>query len=157
VAIFLIASGAYGADDDPPCLKDTQRWCAQIPGAGGWIQGCLEQHMDELSSECRKHVGKTTDTSDKIKAACDDDIERYCDDGYRGYGGGQRVGCLVKNRDSVSARCRKALDDAVPKDERATTDVVPPADAGEPIPAGKLKPGAEPKSAAAPKADAPTE
>jgi len=156
VATFLIAPGAYGAEDDPPCLKDTERWCSQVPGAGGWIQGCLEQHLDDLSSECRKHVGQTFDTSDKIKTACDDDIERYCDEGYRAYGGGQRVACLVKNRDSVSARCRKALDDAAPKDE-AITDVVPPAEAGEPIPAAELKPGAKPKPAAAPKAQAPTE
>ena len=145
VATFLVAPGAYGADDDPPCLKDTQRWCAQVPGAGGWIQGCLEQHRDDLSPECRKHVGQTFETGDKIKTACDDDIERYCDEGYRAYGGGQRVACLVKNRDSVSARCRKALDDAVPKDDKATADVVPPADAGEPIPAAELKPGATPK------------
>ena len=163
VGIFLIAPGAYGADDDPPCLKDTERWCSQVPGAGGWIQGCLEQHMDDLSPECRKHVGATYATSDKIKTACDDDIDRYCTDGYRAYGGGQRVACLVKNRDSVSAGCRKALDDAVPKDDRASTDVVPPADAGEPIPAAELKPGAEPKRAvepkpaAAPKAQAPTD
>jgi hypothetical protein len=113
--------------------------------------------MDDLSSECRKHVGETFDTSDKIKTACGDDIDRYCDEGYRAYGGGQRVACLVKNRDSVSARCRKALDDAVPKDDGAITDVVPPADAGEPIPAAELKPGAEPKRAAAPKTQAPTE
>jgi hypothetical protein len=157
VVTFSIAPGAYGADDDPPCLKDTERLCSQVPGAGGWIQGCLEQHMDDLSAECRKHVGGTYDTSHKIKTACGDDIDRYCDDGYRAYGGGQRVACLVKNRDSVSPGCRKALDDAVPKDERATTDVVPPADAGEPIPAAKLKPGAEPKSAAAPRTQAPTE
>jgi hypothetical protein len=113
--------------------------------------------MDDLSPECRKHVGQTFDTSDKIKTACGDDIDRYCDEGYRAYGGGQRVACLVKNRDSVSARCRKALDDAAPKDDRAITDVVPPAEAGEPIPAAKLKPRAEPKPAAAPRAQTPAE
>jgi hypothetical protein len=154
VATFLITPGAYGAEDDPPCLKDTQRWCAQVPGAGGWIQGCLEQHLGDLSSECRKHVGQTFDTSDKIKTACDGDIERYCDEGYRAYGGGQRVACLVKNRDSVSARCRKALDAAVPKDDRATTDVVPPAEAGEPIPAAELRHDVKPKRATEPKPDA---
>ena len=150
VATFLIAPGAYGAEDDPPCLKDTQRWCSQVPGAGGWIEGCLEQHLNDLSSECRKHVGQTFDTSNKIKTACDDDIERFCDRGYRAYGGGQRVACLVNNRDSVSAACRKALDEAAPKDDRPITDVVPPTDAGEPIPAAELKPRAESKPAAVP-------
>jgi hypothetical protein len=129
VTLGIATPVAYAAEGDPPCLADTERLCRFVPGTGGFIQGCLEQHWDELSPGCRKHVDSTTRDGVKIGDACEDDVDRFCDDVDPG--GGQRVACLLKNRDSLSSRCRKTLDDVAAKDDAAPKDDVVP----EPAPA----------------------
>ena len=143
---------AHAAEGDPPCLADTERWCAFVPGTGSYIQGCLERYWDELSPECRKHVGETTRDGVRILDACESDVDRLCADAY--LVGGERVACLVKNRDRLSSRCRETLDDVAPKDEAPPKDAMAPTAEAQPKVDAEPRADAEPKVDAAPKDDA---
>ena len=42
-----------------------------IPGAGSYVEDCLESHGSEVSAACRKNLGDVTASADAIRAACD--------------------------------------------------------------------------------------
>ena len=128
VAFVIVCSSTIGvvraAEGNPPCLADAQRLCPMIPDIGGFVQGCLENHWEGLSAECRKHVGTTASGDQKVRDACGSDTDRFCDDASPA--AGEQIACLVKHRETLSSRCRDALDD-----ESAKSAPEPPADALE--------------------------
>jgi hypothetical protein len=141
----------HAAEGEPPCLADIERLCRLVPGTGAFIQGCLELQWDDLSSECRKHVGATTDDGVRIGDACESDMDRLCSDVDPG--GGQRTACLLRNRDALSTRCRDTLDAMVPKDDLMPRDAMVPPMEAEAKGEGEPKAGWEPKAAGELKAE----
>jgi hypothetical protein len=110
VAVIASLSMAIAAEDEPPCLKEAQRVCGMIPGAGSYVEDCLEAHGSEVSAACRKNLGDVTASADAIRAACDSDLSRYCDNDGQGHAAGQEMTCLLARRDKLSERCRTRID-----------------------------------------------
>ena len=56
----LVAAGgllcATVASAAPPCLRDVEALCPNVPANGWLIQECLWSHEADLSKECLKHV-----------------------------------------------------------------------------------------------------
>jgi hypothetical protein len=101
------AHGPEGSQE-PPCLADVKRLCARVPPTGSFVQGCLEQHLDELSPKCRKQVRTVTDDATALTDACERDLDRLCAE--QRTVAGERVSCLIQHRDALSAKCRDQLD-----------------------------------------------
>jgi hypothetical protein len=109
LAAAVCLAGVTAAEDAPPCLADIGRLCNLVPPTGAFVQKCLEANRAALSAKCRKRVGTLTRDSGTLTAACRRDIDSACkDDPMSGDG---HVGCLVKQRDKLSAACRDALDE----------------------------------------------
>lgn len=93
--------------EQPPCLADARRLCYLVPPTGSFVQGCLEMHGDDLSPACRKHVGRYTQDTETLRAACDGDLDRLCSG--VGLHPSDHASCLLAHRDALTARCRDTL------------------------------------------------
>ena len=103
-------TSAWAAEGDPPCQEDVQRLCPMVPATGNFVQGCLQEHADELSPDCRKHVGTYTRDTEDLRSACQQDLERHCSNIERADLAGTQEACLARHRDGLSARCLEALE-----------------------------------------------
>jgi hypothetical protein len=111
--VVCAATAAVAAEGEPPCLGDVKRLCANVPPTGSFVQGCLEAHSDALSAGCRKHVGQVTRDGETLGAACRSDIDRYCSG--LPIAAGAQDSCLVQHRETLSSKCRDALDEQASK------------------------------------------
>jgi hypothetical protein len=113
--VLLLALGAAVAvadeKDEPACLRETRTICPLVPT--GLVQACLQGHVDQLSSSCRKHLSEVNDAIDRLGDSCGADADRFCPEQQTE--AGQRAECLVKHRDELSPRCRKTFDAVTPK------------------------------------------
>ena len=110
LATLICLGGARAADDEPPCQRDVQRLCALVPTEGNYIRDCLQSHGDQLSGRCRKHVEGYTRATEKLHAACRQDLARLCGNLEHGKQGGYLDACLLQHRDKLSDKCRETLD-----------------------------------------------
>jgi hypothetical protein len=99
---------ADGTHEEPPCLADARRLCYLVPPTGSFVQGCLEMHGEDLSPGCRKNVGRYTQDTETVRAACDGDLARLCSD--VGLHPSDHAGCLIAHRDALSPRCRETIE-----------------------------------------------
>ena len=98
---------SFAADGERPvCLKEIERLCPIVPT--GLQQACLQAHVGQLSSECRKHLSQVNDDIDRLGRDCGADVDRFCTQPQTA--AGQRANCLLAHRENLSARCQKALD-----------------------------------------------
>ena len=51
---FLLPTGVALAKN--PCKDDRDKFCADVKAAGGKVAECLEQHLKELSAECKEKL-----------------------------------------------------------------------------------------------------
>ncbi len=93
------------ASADPPCMKDIQTLCPNVPANGWLIQDCLRAHEGDLSKGCRAHVDDLKETAADLADSCVWDIERLC--GEELPGGGRVVACLKEHRERLSPTCKE--------------------------------------------------
>src|SRR5215471_2609380 len=60
------------------CGEDLQRFCAGVQPGGGRLVQCLSSHTSELSAACGNMIAAAGRGGAKIRAACDQDVQRYC-------------------------------------------------------------------------------
>ena len=102
------AAAVTAAEGEPPCLADVQRLCSRVPPNGGFVQGCLQAHLDGLSAKCRKHVGDFARDTETLTTACQRELDGLC--ARIPTATGDRVSCLVAHRDTLSPKCRETLE-----------------------------------------------
>jgi hypothetical protein len=117
---------AFAADDDPPCMKDIARWCSQMPDMDPYLDSCLHGHYDDVSPECRKSLNKDPRREEKVRHACQADVDKLCADVP--LAGALNLECLMKQKDALSTKCRDAL---LPKPADTSASAPQPADGVE--------------------------
>jgi len=54
--LFSTSALAQTAAERAACMGDFRKLCTGVKPGGGRVLGCLSQHKDELSPDCRKVV-----------------------------------------------------------------------------------------------------
>ena len=107
LVFFVVFVTALGAFAQPPCLKDAEKFCANVKQGEGRIARCLEEHQAELSPVCKKHRIKMKEAFKEAQLACKDDVPKYC--GGVQPGEGRVVECLIANKSNLSPKCKKKV------------------------------------------------
>ncbi|MCC6274468.1 MAG: cysteine rich repeat-containing protein [Leptospiraceae bacterium] len=88
------------------CKEDIQKYCKDVPRAGGKLHQCMDSHLNELSVDCKKrHTHMNEEMKDR-HAKCSEDIHKFCSDVEPGQG--RMRDCMQKNKDKLSPDCKKA-------------------------------------------------
>ena len=85
------------------CDQDLQRFCVGVQPGGGRLVECLSSHASELSAECENRIAAAGRGGAKLRAACDQDLQRFCVGVQPG--GGRLVECLSSHTSELSAAC----------------------------------------------------
>lgn len=92
------------------CAADVEKFCAAEPRGPGRMR-CLRQHQGELSPACREQMAarhaQMAARAAAVRAACADEVARWCADVQPGQGG--LVRCLRGHESELSAGCREKL------------------------------------------------
>src|SRR5271169_1253591 len=106
-AVAQINSPAPGAGSGgkfrAACGEDLQRFCSAVQPGGGRLVECLSSHTGELSAACGDMVAASGRGGAKLRAACGEDLQRFC--GAVQPGGGRLVECLSSHTGELSAAC----------------------------------------------------
>jgi hypothetical protein len=89
------------------CGADVERFCKDVPPAGGRRYKCLKEHEKDLSDGCRKHIADVQGRVRGMHEACWDDVSRFCSEVRPGRG--RILACLKEHEDELSAPCKEAL------------------------------------------------
>ena len=89
------------------CGEDVQRFCVGMQPGGGRLVQCLSSHTSELSAACGNMIAAAGRGGAKIRAACDQDLQRYCV-GVQA-GGGRLVQCLSSRTSELSTACTNMI------------------------------------------------
>ena len=85
------------------CGEDLQRFCASVQPGGGRLVQCLSSHTSELSAACGNMIAAAGRGGAKIRAACDQDLQRYCVGVQPGRG--RLIQCLSSRTSELSTAC----------------------------------------------------
>ena len=85
------------------CGEDLQRFCAGVQPGGGRLVQCLSSHTNELSAACGNVIAAAGRGGAKIRAACDQDLQRYCVGVQPGRG--RLIQCLSSRTSELSTTC----------------------------------------------------
>ena len=105
--LTAVSSPRVAAADDPPCLADVKRFCADVPVGGGRVQACLKEHDAQISEVCRTRVDTLMREAGLIEGSCRWDIGYFCSNVAPG--GGRIVSCLEENKEHLSPSCSTML------------------------------------------------
>ena len=97
------APSAGGGKFRVACGDDLQRFCAGVQPGGGRLVQCLSSRISELSAACGNMIAAAGRGGAKIRAACDQDLQRFCV-GVQA-GGGRLVQCLSSHTSELSTAC----------------------------------------------------
>ncbi len=99
------------------CHADAQRLCKGVPFGGGRVINCLQEHIDQVSPDCKGSLPVSQAPQDPCRA----DADRFC----KGVppGGGRIVECLKEHQAKLSPGCRQNLK-VMEKVHEASTRVV---------------------------------
>ena len=92
------------------CEAEIEQLCPESPDGSGRTR-CLEQRAKQLSPSCQSQVRerfvKWKEDTQRMMAACEEDVARFC----RAVtpGGGQILQCLQSHAPDVSDRCYETL------------------------------------------------
>ncbi len=93
------------------CKDDVQKFCKDVQPGGGRIIKCLKEHESELSEGCKQQQAAKKEARkekrEEIKAACKDDVQKFCKDVKPG--DGRIINCLKQNESSLSSACQGEL------------------------------------------------
>ncbi|HMX32850.1 MAG TPA: cysteine rich repeat-containing protein, partial [Leptospiraceae bacterium] len=94
----------------PDCKVDQDKFCKDIPSPKAKITQCLLEHTNDLSESCKANL---KDYVEKMRTqasgACKEDVNQFCK--WVIPGGGRILKCLFKNESSLSASCKKILNE----------------------------------------------
>jgi len=122
VALVVLALPSLAEAQSPPpakgkgggggvCHADVVRLCASSMGQPGAVQGCLQEHLSELSEACRQQVeargAQAKGVGAQVRQSCADELGRFCPDVTKGSGGMMR--CLRQHEAELGEACRTAL------------------------------------------------
>jgi multidrug efflux system membrane fusion protein len=84
------------------------KFCA---GAQGKARGqCMREHKDQLSDACKSAMAEARSRGKQrgaaLRAACKDDMEKFCADAQGGKARGQ---CMREHKDQLSDACKSAV------------------------------------------------
>ena len=99
----VIAVAGRGAKLRVGCDEDLQRFCAAVQPGGGRLVQCLSSHTGELSTACEDMIAVAGRGGAKLRAACDQDVQRFCVDVQPVRG--RLVQCLSSHTSELSAAC----------------------------------------------------
>ncbi len=90
------------------CKSDVEKFCADKKGEKGAISACLEEHKDELTSECQTFHEKRQQHRELVDA-CESDLKKFCPRGkHKGDGKSPRA-CLLEHKEELSSTCQDKL------------------------------------------------
>jgi Cysteine rich repeat len=99
------------------CRGDFDRFCKDVPRGGGRVLVCLQNHLADLSPDCREFVGSVKipeggthgglEFALAVHRGCGSEIGRFCGDVP--IGAGKVVDCLQGHQAELSAGCKAAL------------------------------------------------
>jgi len=72
------AAGAGGGKFRAACGEDVQRFCLAVQPGGGRVVQCLLSHTSELSAACENVIAAADRGGAKIRAVCNQDLQRFC-------------------------------------------------------------------------------
>lgn len=94
---------------DRACAADVKKFCQGVPD--GQRQGCLKEHVTELSAPCKARIQAAAQGAQDLREACQGEVAQFC----QGVGaGGALAQCLRQHVSEVSPECRSALTQAKP-------------------------------------------
>jgi len=97
------AGAGGGGKFHAACGEDLQRFCASVQPGGGRLVQCLSSHTSELSAACGNMIAAAGRGGAKIRAACDQDLQRYCVGVQPGRG--RLIQCLSSRTSELSTAC----------------------------------------------------
>jgi hypothetical protein len=97
------APNAGGGKFRAACGDDVQRFCVGVQPGGGRLVQCLSSHTTELSAACGNMIAAAGRGGAKLRAACDQDVRRFCIGVQTG--GGRLVQCLSFHTTELSPAC----------------------------------------------------
>jgi len=53
IVVLMLAASVAAAADDPPCIPEVKKYCANEPAGVGAVQACLKKHEADLSATDR--------------------------------------------------------------------------------------------------------
>lgn len=90
------------------CAQDIQSFCSGIEPGEGRLMKCLHENKDKLSATCKAQQEKRKQAFKEVKAACHDDVEKFCGDTEPGKG--RIMQCMKQHKSELSAGCRAEVD-----------------------------------------------
>lgn len=128
-AMLLIAGNAVAVEKmiksvAQGCEKELTSFCSQVTPGEGRVLACLYAHNDKISGRCEYALYDAAAQLERFVAGlsyvvneCEDDLNKYCQSVQAGEG--RIAECLlVQNKDKISERCNKAIQDVGLKYEK---------------------------------------
>ena len=100
-------SDAAQAQGQGPCADDVAKYCKDVQPGGGRIVRCLKQHENDLSPACKQNAAEVKKKGQEVRAACEDDVLRFCNDIK--FGGGRIINCLKQHEQELTPDCKAKM------------------------------------------------
>ncbi len=107
-AMAAPAPGAGQGQGNGPCSEDMAKFCKDVQPGGGRIMKCMKEHENDLSPACKQHIAQVKERVKEAKAACEDDVMRFCKDVKPG--GGRIIRCLKDHENELSPDCKEKME-----------------------------------------------
>jgi len=120
--VVLFAGISFAAEKGPVdtvlegCKTDFENYCKDVTPGEGRLLACLYAHEDKISARCEYALYDASAQLQRAVAAvtyvaneCRDDLKAFCSSVKPGEG--RLAGCIDKNKDKISERCKKAIKD----------------------------------------------
>jgi exonuclease VII small subunit len=106
-AVLTLLGPVHAQRGTGPCREDIQKFCPGIKPGRGAMRDCLEKHASELSAACQEHLKQAKARMAQWRAACHDDVQKFCSAVTPGRG--SIVRCLQEHHDQLSKSCQEQL------------------------------------------------
>ncbi|MBY0371416.1 cysteine rich repeat-containing protein [bacterium] len=107
LGMCLFLSLAANAQGTGPCAADKEKFCAGVQEGEGRIVKCLQEHIDELSPDCKTTAEAMQAHIKAAGNACKADIQQFCAKAEPGEG--HILKCLQKHHSKLSPPCKDTI------------------------------------------------